>query len=285
MTSDSSYFQDVIDPPPPPSNLMSRLIVLAAVAVVFVLDLFLQVRITAFILYLPIIWLAFRSGKSSDIYLTAALCSVLLILDLYVAPLVDDGGIAVVNRVLGIAAIWMTAALCSQILIAQRKLAGRDRYRSSIIETALDAVISIDKRGRIVDWNNQAEKTFGWTRDEVVGRDLARFIIPPEHRSAHGKGLALYLKTGAGSVVGRRLELTALRKRGEEFPIELSVMAVSLEDRILFNAFLRDISQRTEDAKYRARLAALVDSSYDAIIGTLVGMIHNADRWLIPSSK
>ena len=128
-------------------------------------------------------------------------------------------------------------------------------------------MISIDRRGRIVDWNNQAEKTFGWTREEVVGEELASRIIPPEHRTAHRKGLVRYLRTGVGSVLGRRLELTALRKNGAEFPIELSVVAVPLEDKILFNAFLRDITQRNEDAEYRARLAALVDSSYDAIIG------------------
>ncbi len=268
MSTDSSHFHDVVDSPSlPPNNNMARLVVLAAIGLIFVFDSVFVAGVNGFILYLPAIWLAFRSGKSSDIYITAGLCSFLLIVDLYVSGAEEVVWIAVVNRILGISAIWMTAALCSQILNAQRKLAGRDRYRSSIIETALDAVISIDRRGRIVDWNAQAEKIFGWTRQEVVGEELARRIIPPEHRSAHRKGLVRYLRTGTGSVLGRRLELTALRKNGQEFPIELSVVAVQLEDRVLFNAFLRDITQRNEDARYRARLAALVDSSYDAIIG------------------
>ena len=94
---------------------MARLAVFAAIGAVFILDSFLVVGVNGFILYLPIIWLALRSGKSSDIYLTAGLSSILLIVDLYIAPVGDVVWIAVVNRLLGISTIWMTAALCARI--------------------------------------------------------------------------------------------------------------------------------------------------------------------------
>ena len=104
-------------------------------------------------------------------------------------------------------------------------------------------------------------------RGKRRGKELASLIIPEQHRDEHRAGLQHYLQTGEGPVLGQRLELTALRKTGEEFPVELSVIAVPLDDGVVFNAFLRDISLRNEDAQYRTRMAALVDSSYDAIIG------------------
>ncbi len=267
MNSDSMPFQDVMDTSRE-SHVLARVSIFAAIGAVFILDSFLAVEVTGFILYLPIIWLAFRTGKALDIYATAALCSLMLVIDLYISSAGEGvSWVSVINRLLGISAIWMTAALCGQIVRAQRTLLSRERYRSSIIDTALDAVVSIDQRGRIVDWNAQAEKTFGWTRAEVVGEELASRIIPPEYRTAHRQGLVRYLKTGMGPILGQRLELTALRKGGQVFPVELSIVAVSLDDKVLFNAFVRDITQNSENSKYRARLASLVDSSYDAIIG------------------
>jgi len=266
MNSDSIPFQDVVRDEEE-SNAFSRVGILAAIAGVFVLDSFLTVEVNGFILYLPIIWLAFHTGKSFDLYTTAALSSLMLIIDLYISSLDNIHWIPIVNRLLGISAIWLTAGLCGQVLRTRRSLLSRERYRSIIVETALDAVVSIDKRGRIVDWNAQAENTFGWSRTEVVGRELASLIIPPEQRAAHRRGLARHLHSGFGPILGQRLEMTALRKSGEEFPIELSVVEVPLDGKVLFNAFLRDISGNAENAMYRARLAALVDSSYDAIIG------------------
>lgn len=141
-----------------------------------------------------------------------------------------------------------------------------DRFRA-ILDSSLDAVITMNSVGQIVDWNCQAELVFGWTKEEAIGQPLGELIIPPAYRDAHHVGLQRYLSTGEGPVLGQRLELTALRKHGEEFPVELSVVAIPLDDQVVFTAFLRDISERTEDALYRTRMAALVDSSYDAIIG------------------
>ena len=98
-----------------------------------------------------------------------------------------------------------------------------------MFETALDAIVTMDHLGRIVDFNPAAEKTFGYTRQEVVGLAIAELIIPASLREKHRRGLAHYLATGEGPVMDRRIEIVALRKDGSEFPIELAITRVPKE--------------------------------------------------------
>jgi PAS domain S-box-containing protein len=136
---------------------------------------------------------------------------------------------------------------------ALARLAESDAQARMIVDTAHDAYISIDPAGRIVTWNAQAETTFGWTRDEVLGRPLVDTIIPPAFRDAHSNGMRRFLQTGEAPVVNQRLELTALDRTGREFPIELTVTSpMRVESGFFFGAFLRDISGRLErDAELR----------------------------------
>jgi PAS domain S-box-containing protein len=117
---------------------------------------------------------------------------------------------------------------------------------ASIIETAGEAFVSIDVDGRIVEWNPQAEATFGWSRDEALGRALVETIIPPRHRAPHLQGMERFLATGDGPVLNRRVELSALHRDGHEFPVELAVSATRIGDEWTFNAFLHDISERRQ---------------------------------------
>ena len=121
--------------------------------------------------------------------------------------------------------------------------ASEERTRE-VIETANDAFIAIDVHSTITDWNRQAEQTFGWTREEAIGQPLADLIIPPVHRTAHAEGIALFLRSGVGPVLGRRVELTALHRDGREFPIELTPWAVEDGSTFRFNAFVHDITER-----------------------------------------
>ena len=118
-----------------------------------------------------------------------------------------------------------------------------ERYRS-IIDTALDAVVDIDAAGVITGWNPQAEAVFGWKCDEALGHTLASIIIPPAQRDAHRKGLQLFLDTGVGPVLNKRLEVTALHRDGHEFPIELAVTPIAVGNTYSFSAFIRDITER-----------------------------------------
>jgi PAS domain S-box-containing protein len=149
-----------------------------------------------------------------------------------------------------------------------------DARKSAILESALDCIISMDHEGRIVEFNPAAEKTFGYARNDVVGKVMADLIVPPSLRQQHKRGLAKYLETGEGPVLGERLELSALRSDGAEFPIELTVTRVDMPGAPMFTGYIRDISERKQEQEASSRLAALVESSDDAIIGkTLEGVI------------
>ena len=91
-----------------------------------------------------------------------------------------------------------------------------------IVETALDAFIAMDREGMIIDWNAQAEATFGWTEREVLGKSMAQIIIPARFRTAYQAGLERYLLTWQPTILGQRLELTALHRGGHEFPVEMT---------------------------------------------------------------
>ena len=163
-----------------------------------------------------------------------------------------------------------------------RDLERSERHTRKILHAAHDAFVSIDADGSITDWNPQAESLFGWSREEALGRELAATIIPEQHRAAHRRGIERFMQTGAGPVLDRLLELTALHRAGREFPVELTISVVETDSGCSFNAFLRDISERTrlrEAEASRLHLAALVESSQDAIVAkTLDGRIVSWNR-------
>jgi PAS domain S-box-containing protein len=139
-----------------------------------------------------------------------------------------------------------------------------------IVESALDAVVTINEQGVVTGWNPQAEAVFGWPRDEAMGRLLADLIIPHEHRAAHARGLQRFRETGDGPILNKRLELSALHRGGWEFPIELTISPIQLGDRVEFSAFVRDITdrKRTEEELRQAeeRMRSVVNHVIDGII-------------------
>jgi PAS domain S-box-containing protein len=116
----------------------------------------------------------------------------------------------------------------------------------AIVESALDAVVTMDERGIITGWNSQAVAMFGFQEQEISGRMLSDTILPPRYREAHNSGLHRFLSSGHGPILNRRVELSAVHKDGREFPIELSVTALTIEGHKVFSAFLRDISERKQ---------------------------------------
>jgi PAS domain S-box-containing protein len=123
--------------------------------------------------------------------------------------------------------------------------ASETRVRA-ILDTAFDAIITIDQTGRIVEFNNAATRTFGHARADAVGKMLAELIVPPIYRAAHQAGLKRYLETGKHSVLNRLVEVEALRADGSHIPVELSITEVPIADGRLFTAVLRDISERKQ---------------------------------------
>ncbi|MEA2457837.1 MAG: hypothetical protein QOC95_809 [Thermoleophilaceae bacterium] len=124
-----------------------------------------------------------------------------------------------------------------------RKMSERGFPAGGVFSAALDAVVVMDVQGEIVDWNPAAEKTFGYSHAEAVGRDLAELIVPPSLRGRHRHAFARYLATGESTILDRRLELSAMRRDGELFPVELTVTRVPSAEPPVFAGFIRDIGE------------------------------------------
>jgi PAS domain S-box-containing protein len=141
-----------------------------------------------------------------------------------------------------------------------------EAWLRSLVATTQDAVVSIDRRGRIVLFNAAAERIFGYTAAEIVGRKVNDLMAEP-YASEHDGYIARYEKTGEARAIGRIRTVTGRRKNGESFPIELSVTEIEVDDQVHYAAFLRDIS-RTVDLYTRA-----VENESLAAIGSTAAKI------------
>ncbi len=116
--------------------------------------------------------------------------------------------------------------------------------KAAVFQASLDCIVSIDQEGKVIDWNGAAEQTFGFSKDEVLGKVMAELIIPPSMREGHRRGMQHYRHTGEGPLLDRRIEVTALRANGTEFPVELTISPIHLDEGTMFTAYIRDISER-----------------------------------------
>jgi len=127
---------------------------------------------------------------------------------------------------------------------ARAELADREASLRAILDSALDAILSVDVAGRVTEFNTAAERILGFSREEVLGRPLGEVIVPHHLRQAHEHGFARHLRTGESRVLGQRLELTALKKDGSVIPAEVSIVRIDREGTPAFTGFIRDISDR-----------------------------------------
>jgi len=164
---------------------------------------------------------------------------------------------------------------------AERNLNDATQRLEALIASANDAVVTIDEHSTIIDWNNAAERVFGWTRQEALGRTLTDLIIPPAYRRQHLEGIARYLQDGTAQIFNRRVEAMAVRRSGEEFHAELSIWPVKTDGGCTFSSFIRDISRRKaaeralaeSEAKYRK----VVENVNEGILVTAAGRILYAN--------
>jgi PAS domain S-box-containing protein len=154
--------------------------------------------------------------------------------------------------------------------VAAAALRESEARKTAIVETSLDAIISIDHEDRIIEWNPAAERIFGYSRELALGRDMAALIIPRSNHELHRKGMARVLRTGRGRLLGHRTELMALRANGAEFPVELTVTKIAGDGPLVFTSFVRDITdrRRTEEAlrKSEERFRLLIEGVEDYAI-------------------
>lgn len=133
--------------------------------------------------------------------------------------------------------------------VTDRKRA-EDRLRHSrerneaILRTAIDAIVTIDAEGKIVEFNPAAEQMFGYVRDSILGRSMADLLVPPAHREAHRRGMERFLATGEAPFLNRRVELSAMRSNGQEFPVEIAITRLGQSDPPFFTGYIRDLSEQ-----------------------------------------
>ncbi|MFN0123661.1 MAG: PAS domain S-box protein [Blastocatellia bacterium] len=155
----------------------------------------------------------------------------------------------------------------------------------SLFESSLDCIIGMDDQGLITEFNPAAEKTFGYSRDRVIYRDLAQTIIPARLREMHKQGMQRYLASGHGPMLGKRVETVALRGSGVEFPVELAITRVPVRDKVIFTACLRDITERKQFIEQLQLTQYSIDNAPEAVFWLnedchIVYANKTACRWL-----
>jgi PAS domain S-box-containing protein len=189
------------------------------------------------------------------------------------------GGLLISSLLFGITWFQARARAAAEhsarrLLASEAALRRSEERKAAILASALDAAITIDDDGTVVEWNPAAEKTFGYRRAEAIGTEMATLIIPLALRDAHRQGLARQRAGAESAVLGRRIELPALRADGSEFPVELAIGRVPVDGPPLFTGWARDITERKRLEEALSLSAAIVECSDDAIIGkTLEGII------------
>jgi two-component system, NtrC family, sensor kinase len=169
--------------------------------------------------------------------------------------------------------LYAVARDVTERLRAEEALRASEERHRAILDRAFSAFVAIDARGDVIAWNAQAEATFGWSREEALGRRLSELVIPPRHRRAHEEGLARVIGTSEGRILDRQLEVEALHRSGREIPVELCVTAVGSGEATTFNAFLQDISERKRIQSLRVQTAKL------AALGEMVaGVAHEVNN-------
>lgn len=137
---------------------------------------------------------------------------------------------------------------------AEQKLTESEARTRLILNTAYDAFIAIDGNGKIIDWNPQAERTFGWSRDEALGRSFAELILPAQQRENQIQSL---YEPARGVALNKRMEMKVLHRYGQEFPVEMTITPIRLKGGYIFSSFIHDITKRKQTEERLNQLASL----------------------------
>ena len=166
---------------------------------------------------------------------------------------------------------------------ADEKIKESEEIRRLIMDSSMDAIICVDIKGAITVWTPQAEKVFGWTKEEVLGKTLTETIIPFQYRERHKEGFSKHLLTGEGPMLRKTFEISALRQNAGEFPVELTIMPIKNGDTEFFCAFIRDITDRKKNEKAiiesEEKYRSLIEQASEPImIYSFDGSIHEFNK-------
>ena len=192
------------------------------------------------LLALPLIWFCLYGSRAQLLGAVAGVAATIAL------PAILIGGADYPSNEIVRAVV--TALIAGTLGISVQRLVdavrGAEDETGAILRTAREAFISVDEEGTICEWNHQAERDFGWTREEALGRKAAETVIPERFRERLQTGMLRFLETGEGRLLGQRVEGVARRRDGTEFPVEMSISATRTRNGIRFTAFLLDITER-----------------------------------------
>lgn len=175
----------------------------------------------------------------------------------------------------------------------ENRLSASEFRMRTVLENALDAVITINDEGLVESWNRQAEEIFKYREEEVLGKSLSGLIIPEKFAQAHDQGIRHYVNTGEGPVLNKRIELVGHDKHGKHFPIELSIIPFTIEGKHYFSSFLRDITarkqveedmnlaleQQKELARMKSRLISMASHEFRTPLTTIKANAEMLEMW------
>ncbi|MGZ4962313.1 MAG: PAS domain S-box protein [Limisphaerales bacterium] len=168
---------------------------------------------------------------------------------------------------------------------AETALRASDALKGAIMESALDCIITMDRDGRVMEFNSAAQKTFGYSREEAIGRDLAALIIPSEARQRHRDAISQYVASGSDFLMGRRIEIMAMRKDGTEFPAEMALTPIQIEGGPIFTGYLRDITERKRAEKAMREVPGQILQAQESERMRVARELHDSVNQILSSTK
>ncbi len=211
----------ILPPPDPESGPL--LLSLALAGFIFIGDLFAPNGVASGVVHTVAILTTLSSPQRRVTIIVAIVASALTILGAFLSAGEDLTPFSLVatNRALALAVIWAVAFIIVRHKNIARALQLNQQHEAAVSDSIQTGFVEMDASGTITGWNRHAERIFGWSRDEAIGRVLADTIIPEEFRDAHRRGLQRYLATGEAKLLNKWIELVGLRRDGSTFPVEL----------------------------------------------------------------
>jgi len=160
-----------------------------------------------------------------------------------------------------------------EMRLSEASLEERLSFEKSILDSALDAIVTVDMKNIVLEWSPSAQEVFGYSREEILGKDLT-ILIPPEYHAGHRRGMDNFKKSGTGPILNKRIEIEAMNSKGKRFPIELTVSPFIFENEQYFTARIRDISQRIIDEKLQQSLIYELDHRVKNTLAIVMAMVR-----------
>lgn len=200
-----------------------------------------------------------------------------------IIPLVAGCGALVSLLLFGLVRVQTLAAerfehQAQSLRESQQELSDSEARKSAILESALDAIISMDHLGRVIEWNPAAERIFGWSRRDAVGRPLDELIIPERVRSGRPEAVWNVVGSASGPATGQRVETTAHRADGSEFPVEMSICRIGETEPPRFTGFIRDITERVRAEHHRELMTRELDHRVKNNLATVLAIVGESGR-------